>query len=218
MNPLIIAFIMIYIITLISYFFSEVSNNFKRRAVNKILLAFLFCIFALATYLINYSIFDYKLLLLFSIIFAFIGDVLFLFSFKYGGITFLLTNILLMVYQILSIINYNFNPSYLVLCLVFYMTIYISFVYISKTKKFKFGEYKIPVYVYLGFITVNGLLATLSIPMLYPKLLLPIGILLFMISDYILMIYKFKFHNKNLLRSNSGFYFIGLLLIVLSLL
>ena len=48
-------------------------------------------------------------------------------------------------------------------------------------------------------------------------MLFGIGLGLFMISDYFLMIYKFKYHKNWILRCNSGTYFIGLLMVVLSL-
>ena len=48
--------------------------------------------------------------------------------------------------------------------------------------------------------------------------LMGLGSLLFMISDYILTVDRFVIlNNKWIVRSNSTFYFIGLLLIVLSM-
>ena len=74
--------------------------------------------------------------------------------------------------------------------------------------------------LYLTSITLHGLMG-LALTILLPgsKLaLMGLGSLLFMISDYILTVDRFIIlNNKWIVRSNSTFYFIGLLLIVLSM-
>ena len=84
----------------------------------------------------------------------------------------------------------------------------------------KLGKMKWPMTLYLTSITLHGLMG-LALTILLPgsKLaLMGLGSLLFMISDYILTVDRFVIlNNKWIVRSNSTFYFIGLLLIVLSM-
>jgi uncharacterized membrane protein YhhN len=103
----------------------------------------------------------------------------------------------------------------LIISILFYLSLYCLFIYLSQKKKFNFNKYKYPVLTYLGVVTINGIMAT-TLLLSANNIMFSIGIVLFMISDYILMIHKFKNSHNRLLQANSGCYFIGLLLIALS--
>ena len=107
MNIGVILFIIAYLITLFCYFFSETSGNHKRRAINKIIMATMFLVFGIIQYFLHYEIFSVHLLLLFAIVFAFLGDVILLYSFTKGGIAFIVSNILFFTYEWVLIANYN---------------------------------------------------------------------------------------------------------------
>ena len=121
-----------------------------------------------------------------------------------------INNVYIMKYIIVVI-----APSFISITSIIYFIIYTLFIYISHKKSFKFNHKKIPIYIYLFLITINGMLAMLSMPI---NSLFSIGMTFFMISDYILLAYKYKYKYNLLLQANSGFYFSGILLIVLSLL
>ena len=95
------AFIIAYLTVLCLYFFSETSGNFKRRAVNKIVLAVLFEAYAVAAYLLHSPLFSMRMILPIGLFFAFLGDIFLLWSFVRGGICFSIGNFCLLAYEIL---------------------------------------------------------------------------------------------------------------------
>lgn len=220
MNGFVIGFIIIYSITLISYFFFETSGNFTRRAINKIILASFFLIFAIIAFILNKTLNTYHLVELLAIIFAFLGDVILLFSFTKGGLAFIISNSLFFIYECLLIFNHQISFLNLWWFIIFLVIIYGGFVVFNLSKKIDLKKKKIGIYLYLFSVTLHS---TLSIPLALQikntsMSLLSIGLVLFMISDYFLMLHKFKYPDKKwILRTNSGTYFIGLLLVVLSL-
>lgn len=219
MNIAVISFIIVYLTVLFCYFFSETSGNLKRRSINKIILASLFLIYGLVAYFINYNFFSYNLILLLAIVFAFLGDVYLLYSFTKGGIIFVFSNILFFVYQLFLIgveqIPFNDICLFIPLFILFFGTFFI----LTKKKILNFKNKNKAILTYVFSVTLQGTLGfSLSLYYLNAKMFLfGIGLALFMISDYFLMVYKFKFHKNWILRTNSACYFIGLLLVVLSL-
>lgn len=215
-----ILFIILYIGCLVSYFFSETSGNFKRRVINKIILASMFFIYGIVAFSLNYNFYSYHSLLLLALTFAYIGDVLLLFSFTKGGMSFIISNLLFFIFEIITIIIKDI-PFYSLIYFVILLTIiYSIFLILVKRNVLELKNKFLPISIYIFSVVLQ---ATLSIPIaIYLNQLtfymLSIGLVLFMISDYFLMIHTFKYPNKKwILRCNSGFYFIGLLLIVLSL-
>lgn len=219
MNIIIVIFILIYLATLGCYFFSETSGNLKKRAINKIVLASMFMLFAIIVYIINYKFFSYHLIELIAIIFAGIGDITLLYSFTIGGINFIVSNLLFFTYELTFIIN-NHLPLYnIVYSLISLIIIYSVFIYLSKTA-FDLKNKKIPIYLYIFSVCLQACFSISLLISAYSSkiLLFSSGLILFMISDYFLMSYTFKEEKKNwILRCNSGTYFVGLLLVVLSL-
>jgi hypothetical protein len=87
-------------------------------------------------------------------------------------------------------------------------------------KILKLGKMKYPMALYLSSITLHGLLGLVSAIFIgtTPLIVMGIGSVSFMISDYILTLDRFVIPKRKwLIRCNSLTYFVGLLLIVLSL-
>ena len=219
MNIGVYIFIIIYLAILISYFFSETSGNLKRRSVNKIILASMFLTFGVVQYFLNYNFFSYHLVLLLAIIFAYIGDVVLLYSFIKGGLSFILSNILFFIYELIIIKVYNVSFSSIFYFIPVLVIMWGGFVYFALKRFMNFKNKTFPILIYVFTVTLQGTLGlVLAICFFNIKMMLfGIGLTLFMISDYFLMVHKFKYHKNWILRCNSGFYFIGLLMVVLSL-
>ena len=218
MNIGIIAFILVYLSILFCYFFSETSGNLKRRSINKITLASMFLIFGIVAYIVNYNFFSYHLLSLIAIIFAFLGDVYLLYSFTKGGILFLISNALFFIYE-WAIVFYNEIPlSNILWFILLFISLFGSFFVLTMKKILNFKTKNPQILTYVGSVTLQGTLGiTIALYYLNIKMiLLGLGLGLFMISDYFLMVHKFKVHKNWILRSNSACYFIGLLMVVLS--
>ena len=219
MNISTILFIISYLLVLFCYFFSETSGNLKRRSINKIMLASMFLIFAIIAYIVHYNFFSYHLLLIGAIVFAFLGDVFLLYSFTKGGILFLISNTLFFIYEWLLVI-FDKTPINSILSFIpLFLLLFGTFLVLTKKKILNFKNKNIPILSYVGSVSLQGSLGiVLAIYYCNTKMLLfGLGLGLFMISDYFLMVYKFKKHKNWILRSNSACYFIGLLMVVLSL-
>ena len=96
------------------------------------------------------------------------------------------------------------------------------FIYLAKKypNVLKLGKMKYPMALYLSSITLHGLLGLVSAIFIgtTPLIVMGIGSVSFMISDYILTLDRFVIPKRKwLIRCNSLTYFVGLLLIVLSL-
>jgi len=219
MNIVIILFIILYVSLLISYFFSETSGNLKRRSINKIILASMFLAFGIIQYILNYNFFSYHLILLLAIIFAYIGDVVLLYSFIKGGLAFIISNIFFFIYEWM-IIGFNKVPfSSIWYFIPLFIFMWGTFACLTLKRFLNFKKKTIPILIYVFSVSLQGTLGLL-LAIYFANLkmiLLGIGLTLFMISDYFLMTHKFKCHKNWILRCNSGTYFIGLLLVVLSL-
>ena len=84
--------------------------------------------------------------------------------------------------------------------------------------KIDFGKDKISIYFYMATIVSSGTMA-MAIASFVPTLrLFGIGIILFMLSDFDIILHKYVFpKNKWVHRLNSALYFTGMLLIVLNI-
>ena len=219
MNIVTKIFIIIYLLMLVGYFFSETSNNPKRRAINKVILASMFMIFGLVNYIIHYDI-SYHLIMLVAIILASIGDIVIMKSFTKGGCFFIISNILFFIYEWFLINAHNVQFYNIWWFIILFIIIFGGFVAFVLLKKINMKEKTIPVLIYLLTVTLHG---TLGFSLAryfnqYDLSVFGLGLFLFMISDYFLMFHKFKYNYKKwILRCNSAFYFIGLLLVVISI-
>ena len=219
MNIFVVGFIVIYLGVIISYFFSETSDNFKRRAINKIILASMFFVFGIVQYFLHYDFLSINIILLLAILFAYLGDIILLFSFINGGLSFIISNILFFIYEWIIVANYNVPFSKIWLFIPLFIIMFGTFVFFALKRFLNFKSKTVPMLIYVFSVTLHGTLGLfLAIYFANVKMILfGIGLALFMLSDYFLMIHKFKYHKKWILRSNSASYFIGLLMVVLSL-
>ena len=115
--------------------------------------------------------------------------------------------------------NYNIKKDIFKSYILFYI---FTFIYLASKfpEVIKLGKMKYPMAFYLSSITLHGLLGLVSAIFISttPVIVMGIGSLLFMVSDYILTVDRFIIQkNKWIVRGNSLTYFVGILLIVLSL-
>ncbi len=217
--PMII-FVIAYVAVTISYFFSETSGNFKRRAINKIVLASMFLIYSIFE-TIHLGLFGtIQIICLIGIIFAYIGDVWLLWSFTKGGVAFSVGNVILFAYVIVYITSNGL--SYATVCwhLIIAAVLLGCFIFLVKKGWYNMPEkMQMPFTGYILSVTLHGTLsfAVLTQMQDVKTVLLCAGLVLFMISDYFISLHKFKYKDSKLiLRCNSGTYFIGLMLVALS--
>ena len=217
-----IIFSIIYCLFLCGYFVTRVGKNIKARAINKYIMATMYMVYAIVQYQLRYGLGTIETILMLALFLAYLGDIFLVFDLNRGGDFFLAGNVAFVVYYLtlfemegLTIANYWF-------VLVAWLVIYGAFVVCSNVfpKVFKFGKMKFGMTFYLSSIMMHGMFG-LGAMILVPTtagFVCGLGSLMFMISDCILTVDKFVIvGNKWITRSNSFFYFIGLLLIALSL-
>ena len=214
-------FIAIYLIALCCYFFTRTSDNIKYRALNKYVMATMYFVLAIITFFKKYDFVSYQTLLIAALILAWLGDIFLVFDFGRGGDFFLAGNICFALYEQIILVKHGhtIKETYWVFIAAAIMTLafYLACRYMPET--FKLGKMRGLITFYLSSIFthgLNGLCMALLLPGT-PYVMMGIGSFLFMISDMILMTYKFVVGpNKWLVRANSLTYFLGLLFIVLS--
>ena len=218
-----IVFVVAYVAVTIAYLFSETSGNFKRRAINKIFLASMFLIYAIVE-LIHYKTFGtIQMICMLGVFFAFLGDVLLLWDFVKGGTSFCIGNIFFIVYLNLYLRAQGFDFSDFGI----YTTILVAIPVVAETMliyknnwfPYLKDKLKPSIVFYILTVTIQGMLGLVSIFLMQDikTLLLGLGLALFMVSDYFIIVHKFKNkESKLILRCNSSTYFIGLMLVALS--
>ena len=216
-----VVFSIIYCLFLCGYFVTRVGKNIKARAINKYIMAVMYMVYAIVKFQ-NYGLGSIETILLLALFLAFLGDVFLVFDLNRGGDFFLAGNVAFVVYY-LALFNangYTFADYWFVFAA--WVVIYGAFLICSNKlpKVFKFGNMKFSMSFYLSSIMMHGMCGVGAM-ILIPStagFVLGLGSLMFMISDCILTVDKFVIvGNKWITRSNSFFYFIGLLLIALSL-
>jgi hypothetical protein len=217
-----VTFIIAYILMLCLYYYTRTSGKMHLRAPNKIVLATMYFIFAAVHFQSNYEMLSFHLLLMVALFLAWMGDVFLIFDLNRGGDFFLCGNVCFFTYEMAACIKQgrSFSDFWWVILL----TALLVGVFIILAQKYpntlKLGKMRWPMTLYISSITLHGMMG-LALMILLPgtKLaLMGLGSLLFMISDYILTVDRFVIlNNKWIVRSNSTFYFTGLLLIVLSM-
>ena len=217
-------YIVVFIVALICYFHFEVLPNKKHRAINKIIMASLFLIYAWEEYFRlaypNYGDNLIYLICLAAITFSYIGDVVLLFSFKVGGIFFMVGNFTFSAF----LIKYAVYQGLLFVNFWWFLLIYIAFLgtffILAYTKFFYKMSKHAATYIYMPSVTLHAAISIVLAILIHNPfiILLSIGLTLFMISDFFIMINHYVMEKSKLcLRLNSGFYFIGLLIVSLSI-
>lgn len=216
-----IIFIGVYLVALVCYFYTRTQEDIKYRAINKYIMATMYMVLAIITFFNKYDFVSYQTLLMAALLLAWLGDIFLVFDFGRGGDFFLAGNICFALYEQIILVKhgYTIKQTYWVFVLALLMAagFYLGCVY--KPDVFKLGKMKNLITFYLLSIFthgLNGLCMAIYLPNT-SYVMMGIGSFLFMISDMILMTYKFILGpNKLLVRLNSLTYFLGLLLIVLS--
>ena len=213
-------FIAVYLVTLVCYFFSETSGNFNRRVLNKSILASEFLIYALVVYFTRFPADTFYLICMLAITFSWAGDILLLFSFVKGGIPFTIGNLLFVAFEIVYMTKLGVPFAKVWWCIPLFFAMWGA-LHVLSMKGWLSGKHIIGYGRYCLSTTAHGCLG-LAFALAYPSLpviLLGVGLFLFTISDNFLALHNFKCPaSKAILRLNSATYFIGLMLIVLSLL
>lgn len=215
-----IVFSVAYVALLISYFFSETSGNFKRRAVNKIVMATMFLGYVAVEFVrLKYNFMSIELIMLLAFIFAWLGDVLLLWSFMKGGIAFMASNLLFFAYLCCTAFQAGLGFSDLWWFVLIFAALIGTVTTLYLKKKLDFGKVGPLMLVYLSTVTLHG---SFSVALACNTgdtrlLMLCGGLILFMVSDYFLTVNKFVSEKNWILRCNSGTYFMGLLIAALSL-
>lgn len=212
-----IVFIIVYLVLLGAYFFSETSGNFHRRAVNKIIMASLFLVCGTIWFFWKgYS--GWRLMVLPALFFAWLGDVLLLWSFFRGGVSFMIGNVFFIIYETLLMKEAGVAFARIWWCVLLFLLLWSLVCVLARRKWIDFKQLEPALLLYMATVTAHGTLGlglASTVPGMH-ALLLGIGLAFFMISDYFLMTYKFKYHRNAILRCNSGTYFFGMLLVALS--
>lgn len=212
----------VYILALVSYFFIETRDKFTARVVVKVFLATTYLTIAAINFFdtAEVALDKFKLLVLIGCFFAWFGDVFLLFK-KYFGVGvgfFMIANLCMLASCFVAVVEYASFAQVWWSILVF-VAVFGFFIISQLTKMITLGKFKVLLNCYIAVMTVCG---SLGIALAcsgagVTMTLFGIGIALFMVSDYFLGAYMFFKKVSPALVTNSATYFIGLLLIALSL-
>ena len=215
-------FIIAYIAMLFLYFYTRNSGKMSWRAPNKIILASMLLGFAIFQFQDHYQLQSYHLVLMVALVFAWMGDVFLLFDLSRGGDFFLCGNICFFTYEMTVLIGQEHSFADFWWVIMVAVLLIGLFIWLAQRypEKLKLGKMRWPMTLYLTSIILHGIMG-LALMVLLPGTnwaLMGLGSFLFMLSDFILTFDRFVMpDNKWIVRSNSASYFIGLLLIVLSM-
>ncbi|MCK9330221.1 MAG: lysoplasmalogenase [Candidatus Cloacimonetes bacterium] len=226
-------FIGLYLLTLGLYFYTETSGNMKLRAPNKVVLTVSFFTFAVVMFFTKPRFAGlnglapsttFHIVLIVALWLSMMGDIFLLFNINRGGDFFLAGNIAFFAYYcaLFALNGVSFAAWWWVIPVAILLTATWAFLFYKYPNRFRLGKMKGPMILYLSTIILHGVMAVAALIFLGGQFLwaifLSVGSILFMISDQILTIDYFVFPGRKwLLRMNSLFYFVGMLLIVLSM-
>ena len=214
-------FVAIYLLALCCYFYTRTLENKTYRTINKYLMASMYLILAIITFFRKYDFVSYQTLLIAALILAWLGDIFLVYDFGRGGDFFLAGNICFSLYEQIVLVSHGhtIKETWWVFVAAGMMALAFNLACRYRPDVFKLGKMRGLITFYLFSIFVHGMNG-LCMALLLPGtryVMMGIGSVLFMLSDMILMTYKFVLgSNKWLVRANSLTYFIGLLLIVIS--
>jgi hypothetical protein len=178
--------------------------------------------FAIFQFQDHYQLQSYHLVLMVALVFAWMGDVFLLFDLSRGGDFFLCGNICFFTYEMTVLIDQGHSFADFWWVILVAVLLIGLFIWLAQRypEKLKLGKMRWPMSLYLTSISLHGIMG-LALMVLLPGTnwaLMGLGSFLFMLSDFILTFDRFVMpDNKWIVRSNSASYFIGLLLIVLSM-
>ena len=211
-------FLILYLALLSLYLFVETGDSFRRRAVNKIFLSSLFLFFGQFWFWTGGFAHGWQYLALVGLFYACMGDALLLFSFGAGGTAFAVANLCFIGYTFCTLHAGGVFLKALPWLGLGLAAFFVLFFTATRSKWIDLGSKTSLALFYLLTVTLHGLMGLLS-AILLPgahNLLLGIGLGLFMVSDYFLVVYKYKTKRKRALRTNTACYFLGMMLVALS--
>ena len=214
-------FVIVYLVALFCYFFTRFSDKKLYRALNKYLMATMYLVLGIVTFIRKCEFASYQMILMAALFFAWLGDIFLVFDFGRGGDFFLAGNVCFTLYEVAVMKDHGLRLKDFGWAFMASGIMILLFILACKLKPetFKLGKMRIPMTFYLMSIFTHGMTG-MAMALLLPGtnyVMMGIGSVLFMISDMILVTYKFVVgENKWLIRANSLTYFTGLLLIVLS--
>ena len=216
-----IIFSIIYILFLCAYFVTRVGDNIKHRAINKTILATMYLVYAIVMFHVG-GFSGYHYVMMAALFLAYMGDLFLIFDLNRGGDFFLAGNVCFATFYLASLKATNVPFVNYFWIFIIWAVLISLFIYLAKKypNVLKLGKMKYPMALYLASITLHGLLGLVSAIFIgtTPLIVMGIGSVSFMISDYILTLDRFVIPKRKwLIRCNSLTYFVGLLLIVLSL-
>lgn len=216
-----IVFSVIYALFLCAYFVTRVGDNIKHRAINKTILATMYLVYAIAMFHVG-GFSGYHHVMMVALFLAYMGDLFLIFDLNRGGDFFLAGNVCFATFYLASLKAANVSFVNYFWVFIIWAVLISLFIYLAKKypNVLKLGKMKYPMALYLSSITLHGLLGLVSAIFIgtTPLIVMGIGSVSFMISDYILTLDRFVIPKRKwLIRCNSLTYFVGLLLIVLSL-
>ena len=211
-------FVIIYLALLGLYLFVEVGDSFRRRAVNKILLSSLFLFFGQFWFWTDGYAHGWSFFALVGLFYTCMGDALLLFSFGAGGTSFAVANLCFIGYTACTLYFGDRLFAALPWVSLGLILFLVLFFWSTGRKWIDLEDKKGAALFYMFTVTCHGLLGLLCAVLLPGRhtLLLGIGLTLFMVSDYFLVVYKFKSKRKRTLRCNTACYFLGMMLVALS--
>ena len=216
-----IVFSVIYALFLCAYFVTRVGDNIKHRAINKTILATMYLVYAMVMFHVG-GFSGYHYVMMAALFLAYMGDLFLIFDLNRGGDFFLAGNVCFATFYLASLKATNVPFINYFWVFIIWAILISLFIYLAKKypNVLKLGKMKYPMALYLASITLHGLLGLVSAIFIgtTPLIVMGIGSVSFMISDYILTLDRFVIPKRKwLIRCNSLTYFVGLLLIVLSL-
>ena len=216
-----IVFSVIYVLFLCAYFVTRVGDNIKHRAINKTILATMYLVYAIVMFHVG-GFSGYHYVMMAALFLAYMGDLFLIFDLNRGGDFFLAGNVCFATFYLASLKAANVPFVNYFWVFIIWAILISLFIYLAKKypNVLKLGKMKYPMALYLSSITLHGLLGLVSAIFIgtTPLIVMGIGSVSFMISDYILTLDRFVIPKRKwLIRCNSLTYFVGLLLIVLSL-
>lgn len=218
-QSLALLFVLIYLIALVCYLFSETSGNHRRRTINKGILAFLFPVYSIGMTVWSGQLGGIQLILLVGLLFCSAGDMLLLRSFSKGGTVFGIGNLILFGYLVWYMVQKGLRFRQFWWFLLLLLFFFGGAMLLREKGWISFEPFQKQFSAYLWSVSMHGTLAITALFLLHDtkSVLLCTGLLLYMISDYFIGLHKFKYRkSKTILRLNSSTYFVGMMLVALS--
>lgn len=197
MSILLVCACIIFDILFICY---DNKHHDRKSIVLKSLASIMFVLLALSLYK------DKALLIVIALVFNMIGDIILIFRNKYsnikdklfmaGTVSFFIAHVLMLSYLIkLNITTIKFA---FILSVIFYIILFLIFNRVLKVS----GIIRVVgiIYTYVIMFTTSMAIINLAGLPTFDNLVLLIGIVLFVISDIILIIFKFNKSDKNIMQ------------------